>query len=81
MTKQEFKDKVSQIIKNDQAYIEKLVDKAINSGCMDIEASDDDLFLPHRLLTAVYKEMSREHKPFDSDKQGNKHVDKIYAHL
>jgi len=81
MTKTQLKSKVKEMIRTDKAYIEKLIDKAIKSGCMDIDGAENNYTLPKNLLTAIYREMSRQYMPLNSDKLKHKEVDNIFLHL
>ena len=79
MTREQLLSKVKQCIKADKALMEKLIDKAINSGRMDIEGAENNFLLPKSLLSAIYKEMSRQYLPFD--KQGQKDTNNIGLHI
>ena len=81
MTQKQLKSKVNQCLKSDKALIQKLIDKAINSGCMDIEGAEDNYILAKNLLTAIYKEMSRQYSPMDGHKQQKENVQNIYINL
>jgi len=81
MTNAQFKKKVKDCMKSDKAHIDRLIDKAIASGCMDISGAEDNYILPKALITAIYREMSRQYHPLDHMKAAKKEVENIYNHL
>lgn len=81
MTQEELKFKVNECIQSDVELIQRLIDKAISSGCMDIEGAEDNYKLPKHLLTAIYREMSRQYEQPYLTRKDKKDIDNIYAHL
>ena len=77
MTKFQLKQKINLCLKQDKAHIERLINKAIDSGCMDIEGAENNFLLPKIILTAIYKEMSRQYSPMDGNKEAKKEVENI----
>jgi len=82
MTKQQLIEKVNDCLNSDKAHIQKSIEKAIASGCMDIEGAEDNFILPKDLLCAVYREMMWQYSPSDNqDRKRKRNIDNIYAHL
>lgn len=81
MTKSQLKKRINDCMKEDKKHIQRLIDKAIESGCMDIQGAEDNYLLAKYVITAVYKEMSRQFSPLDHDKRGKKEVQNIYTHI
>lgn len=81
MTKAQLKKKINECLRDDKNHIQKYIDRAINSGCIDIEGAENNYLLAKIILSAVYKEMSRQYSPMDYNKQGKKDVENIYIHL
>lgn len=81
MTQKQLIKKVKTLIKSDKIFINKLIDKAILSGCMDIENAENNFILPKNLLSAIYKQMSHEYSPLSGDKKNKKEVENIFLHL
>jgi len=81
MTKTQLKSKIKGCIQTDKSFINKLIDKAIESGCMDIKGAENNYLLPKNLLSAIYKEMSRQYAPLEGNKDQKKNVENIYRHL
>jgi hypothetical protein len=48
---------------------------------MDIENAENNYRLPKNLLSAIYKEMSRQYMPLNSNKGEHKNCENIYRHL
>ncbi len=69
------------MLKDDKGTIEKLIGKAIASGCMDIKGAENNYLLPKYLLSAIYREMSRQYAPLHADSKTKKEIDNIYTHL
>lgn len=81
MTHTQLKTKIKECLKTDKALIDRLIDKEIKSGCMDIEGAENNFILPKKVLTAIYREMSRQYSPMDWSKEAKKEVENIYIHL
>lgn len=81
MTKAQLISKVKECLKADKALIEKKIEKAIVSGCMDIEGAEDNYILPKQLLSAIYREMSRQYEPLSRDRKQLREIDNIYTFL
>jgi len=81
MTKEKLQQTVTELIESDKEFIQKLIEKAISSGCMDIEGAPDNYLLPKNLLTAIYREMSRQYAPLHQTRAQKKTIDNIYVHL
>jgi len=81
MTEKQLRAKIKSCIKTDKEFIQKLIDKAIASKCMDIDGAENNYRLAKNVLTAVYKEMSRQYMPMNSNKEETKNCEKIYRHL
>jgi paraquat-inducible protein B len=81
MTKAQLKSKVKELIKSDKDFILNKIEKAINSGCMDIDGAENNYQLPKNLLSAIYRDMSRQYMPLNSDKKQHKNIDNIYRNI
>ena len=81
MTKAQLIKKTKECIKTDKAFIDRLINKAIESGCMDISGAENNYVLPKNMLSAIYREMSRQYAPLDGNKGQKKNVENIYIHL
>jgi hypothetical protein len=81
MTKKQLIKKVNDCLKSDKKLIQDKIQKAINSGCMDIEGAEDNYVLPKYLISAIYREMSRQYTPPYGGRKAQKEINNIYAHL
>ena len=81
MTKESLKQRVNELLETDGPFIQKLIDKAINSGAMDVENAEDNFKLPKNLLCAIYNEMSNQYAPLPKDKKSIKEVNNISVFL
>lgn len=81
MTDKQLKSKVIEMIRGDKKFILGLVDKAIASKCMDVAGAENNYRLPKNLLSAIYREMSRQYAPLSDNRIDKKNIDKIYNHL
>lgn len=81
MTNKQLKSKLKSMLKEDKKAIDKYIEKVILSGSIDIEAAENNYILPKMLLSAIYKEMSFQYKPFSYNRQTEKEIDNIYAML
>ncbi len=79
MTKNQLKAKTKEMLRSDLKEAYKLIDKAIVSGCMDIEGADNNYLLPKVLLNAIYKQHIWQRKPLHKDE--TKQIDNIYRFL
>lgn len=53
MTRESFKTKTVELIEQAKEELVKNIDHAISSGSMNIEASEDNYFLPRQLMIAL----------------------------
>ena len=81
MTKKQLKQKIKACIKTDKAFIDKLIDKAIDSGSMDIDGAENNYLLAKYTLSAIYRDMSRQYSPLHAGRKAKKDIDNIYTHL
>ena len=81
MTEKQLRAKIKDCMKTDKAFIDNLINKAIASGCMDIDGAENNYRLAKNVLTAIYKEMSRQYMPMNSNKEETKNCENIYRHL
>lgn len=67
MEKQQFKNTVLSMIHIENEF-ENLLDKAINSGCLDIEGTQEDNYANRKsLICAIYKSLSDNWKPLTNE--------------
>lgn len=81
MTHEQLINKVNECIESDKPFIQKLINKAIASGCLDIDGAEDNFILPKNLLCAIYKEMANQYSPLADMKAQKKNIDNIYRNL
>ena len=77
MTTEQLQAKIAELLERDKAHVQGYIEKAIQCGCMDIEGADNNYLLAKNVLTAVYKEMSRQYAPIHPDKNQEKNINKI----
>ena len=79
MTKAQLKKKIAECMKTDKALIQRKIEKAIESGAMDITGAEDNYALAKHVLCAVYREVSRQYTP--PNRKGKIEVNNIYKHI
>lgn len=76
MKKEALKEKTIQLISDITASMVNNIDKAIESGSMDIENAEDNFILPKKLILALLKEEMEKTKPYHYDKKKLKMFEK-----
>lgn len=79
MTKEDAKSKTLELAKGMFARVEGKIDKALNSGCIDLDAYQDDYVLPKIILNAVMQDLCFNTRP--PLKKWQKESDNIYKFL
>ena len=79
MTKEDAKSKTLELAKEMFAKVEGKIDKALNSGCVDLDAYRDDYVLPKIILNAIMMDLCDESKP--PLKMWKKEANNIYKFL
>lgn len=67
MDKEQIKPKIDNLI--NQLNLDKLIDRAINSGAIDLNAYGNNFHLPKIILSAVLSEAATIIKPFGNDEE------------
>lgn len=82
MRKEDLASKTTELINQAHRSMLDNLDRAIESGCMDIEKAEDNYILPKALFLALLKE--EQHSvglPYGWRKAFKKSIDKIFAIL
>lgn len=79
MTKEDAKSKTLELAKEMFARVEGKIDKALNSGCIDLDSYQDDYVLPRIILNAIMMDLCDELKP--PLKKWQKEASNIYKFL
>lgn len=81
ITKEQLKEKTIELLNNAHEEMVEKIDKAINSGCMDLENADNNYLLPKILVSALLKDMVFQYKPMGDTKKAEKEILNIYSLL
>lgn len=73
-TKKQVMKKIRSMMKDVRAEILKRSGMILDSGMVDIEAAEDDFYLPKNVMTAAMRTASLQWSPLSWDKQGQKDV-------
>ena len=79
MTKTQTKDKIRGITKNIRKEIEKLMEKTLKTGAVDIAQYEDNYRLPKIIVSAILKELTRQYRPLTKEDQAES--ENIYRFL
>lgn len=79
MTKGDAKSKTLELAKEMFARVDSKIDKALNSGCIDLDAYNDDYALPKIILNAIMMDLCDESKPLL--RKWQKEANNIYGFL
>jgi hypothetical protein len=79
MTIQQLTEKIYTLIEQGKPEVDKLIQKVINSGTIDVDAAENDFLLPKIVLSAIYSELSYECQPLSAS--GRKSVDNLKKFL
>lgn len=79
MTKEDAKSKTLELAKEMFARVEGKIDKALNSGCIDLESYDGEYILPRIILNAVLQDCVYDTTP--PLKKWQKEANNIYKFL
>ena len=63
MANEDAKSKTLELAKEMFARVDGQIDKALNSGCIDLDAYQDDYALPKIILNAIMMDLCDELKP------------------
>jgi len=83
MTKTALRKKTNYLVSATTRFMRRNIEKAIESGCMDIKGAEDNLLLPKALLLALFKEESRQisAKGTSFEKAVKKEAENIYRNI
>lgn len=76
MTKKQLQKKTRELIRESAANMRKNIEKAINSGAVDLDAYEDNYELPRIVLGALLRNESFQYKMHTDD--GKKAVENLY---
>ena len=79
MTKENAKSKTLELAKEMFDRVDGKIDKALNSGCIDLDAYQDDYALPKIILNAIMMDLCDESEP--PLKKWQKEAKNIYKFL
>lgn len=79
MAKEDAKSKTLELAKEMFARVDGKIDKALNSGCIDLDAYQDDYVLPKIILYAIMMDLCDESKPLL--KKWQREANKLYKFL
>lgn len=78
MKKEQFKQSVKAMIANSD--FDRLIDKAMNSGCIDVESQDEKDYMTRKaLIAAIFEELRNQWKPIS--KEGKQEFNNICQFL
>lgn len=63
MTREDAKNKTLELAKDMFARVEGKIDKALNSGCVDLDEYQDNYALPKIILSAIMMDLCDKTKP------------------
>jgi len=75
MSSQQLIEKIHTLIEQGKPEIDNLIQKAINSGAIDVEGAENDFLLPKIVLSAIYSELSYQCQPLSTS--GIKSIDSL----
>jgi len=70
MTKDQFKERVQELIIENDRMINEKVDKILSSGCVDLDDYENDFRLPKCFMYAIGKEMQYQWRSHDKALMG-----------
>lgn len=76
MTKKQLQKKTRELIRESAANMRKNIEKAINSGAIDLDAYDDNYELPRIVLGALLRYESFQYKMHTEE--GRKQVNNLF---
>ena len=76
MTKEQLREKTEKLIRESAEHMCANIDKAINSGAIDLDAYGDDYELPKIVLGALLRNESFQYKMHTDE--GRKAVENLY---
>lgn len=79
MTREDAKSKTLELAKDMFARVEGKIEKALNSGCVDLDAYQDDYALPKIIFNAIMMDLCDESKPLL--KMWQKEANNIYKFM
>lgn len=71
MTREEIEDNIKELIESDKQYIWDQVQRALNSGGVDLDKYEGRMVWPKIIMTAVYSELSGQ---YDQMKEWKKDI-------
>lgn len=60
-TKEQVKEKIAQLIESDIDYVQKKIDKILNSGCLDLDNEDNNFVIPKCIISAIYSNLAYQY--------------------
>ena len=67
MTKAQLRKKIKELIRKGKPEVDRMLEKAINSGAIDIEGAEDNYLLPKIILSALYSELAWQYEPLTKE--------------
>ena len=65
MTKTQFRKKMNELKRQNTEYINGRIEKALNSGAVDLSSYEDDFRLPKTVMCAICYDLAYNWEPFD----------------
>lgn len=76
-TKEEILQKVNELLENSNEEIKKHIEKALESGCVNLSDYENNWILPKLFLSAAYGRMQRSFEPPKDNKALRKELKNI----
>ena len=67
MTKTQFRKRSKQLKRSVARLIDDRIEKALLSGCLDLDAYEDNFLLPKAFMSAVGKEIEFQFRPLSKE--------------
>ncbi len=67
MTQLEVLEKIKYLIEQNNAVMMHKAEKALSSGCVDLESYEDNFLLPKIIFTALLSDVSEDYMPYGVD--------------
>jgi len=77
MTKAQFRKNFKSMLPDVRKNLLELAEKALCSGCLDLESEENNYRLPKMVLSAALSEQSFQYKPLYNNKQIDREIKNI----
>jgi len=81
MTKEQFMDRVADMLPELSSLVMDRASKIADSGCVDLASYDDDFRLPKMFMAAMGAEIAWQYKPISMDRKERRIIKNIERFL